>query len=237
MGLRRGRVTSDVLAYERTAPLEGVSAVTWRSGIKHDLAAVMELRRESGVLYNGLGEPVRVEPDCVYPLLKGSELANGAGPSARYVLVTQARLGDDTSALATRAPLTWRYLERHRVRFDARKSRVYARQPPFAMFGVGAYSFAPYKVAVSGLHKRFAFRVVGPRDDRPVMLDDTSYFLPCADEREAERLAALLRSEPAREFFEARVFWDDMRPINKALLGALSLEAVARTLRAADGRG
>jgi hypothetical protein len=237
MALRRGRVTSDVLAHERSESLEGASDVTWRSGVKHDLAAVMELRRESGVLYNGLGEPVSIEPDCVYPLLKGSELANGRATRARYVLVTQTRLGDDTRALESVAPLTWRYLMRHRARFAARKSRVYARQPPFAMFGVGAYSFAPYKVAVSGLHKRLAFRVVGPRDGRPVMLDDTSYFLPCADASEAERLVALLCSEPAREFFEARVFWDDMRPINKALLGALSLEALARALRAADGRG
>ena len=236
MGVRRGRVTSDVDAHERTVSLEGASAVAWRSGIKHDLAPVMELRRAGDAFENGLGERVRIEPDCVYPLLKGAELANGSCTHDRYVLVTQSRLGEDTRTLETRAPLTWQYLERHRARFAARKSRVYERKPPFAMFGVGDYSFSPYKIAISGLHKRLAFRVVGPRDGRPVMLDDTSYFLPCERERDAERLARLLQSERAREFFEARVFWDDMRPINKTLLGSLSLEALERALEGADPR-
>ena len=245
MGVRRGRVTSNVDAHERTALLESAALVPWRSGVKHDLASVMELRRTGNAFQNGLGETVSVEPDCVYPLLKGAELANDDDAGERYVIVTQARLGEDTRSLETRAPLTWRYLTSHRDRFAARKSRVYERKPPFAMFGVGDYSFAPYKVAISGLHKRLAFRVVGPRDGRPVMLDDTSYFLPCDDARDAERVAALLCSEPARDFFEARVFWDDMRPINKALLGSLSLELLERSLkgahagaaRATDGRG
>jgi hypothetical protein len=237
MSIRRGRVTHDLDALERTVSLEGESAVAWRSGVKHDLASVMELRRAGAAFENGLGEAVQLEPDCVYPLLKGAELANGAGAHARYVIVTQTRLGEDTSTLERRAPLTFKYLDRHRARFAARKSRVYERKPPFAMFGVGDYAFAPYKIAISGLHKRLAFRVVGPRDGRPVMLDDTSYFLPCESEPEAERLAQLLQSEEAREFFEARVFWDDMRPINKALLGSLSLEALALRLKGADAGG
>ena len=236
LGVRRGRVTNDVDAHERTAGLEGGSAVPWRSGVKHDLAPVMELRRAGHALENGLGEVVELEADCVYPLLKGAELASGDATHARYLLVTQARLGEDTRTLERRAPLTWRYLDRHRARFEARKSRVYVGQPPFAMFGIGAYSFAPYKVAISGLHKRLAFRVVRPRDGRPVLLDDTSYFLACESENEAERVAALLQSAPARAFFEARVFWDDMRPINKALLGSLCLTALERTLEGADAR-
>jgi hypothetical protein len=194
--------------------------------VKHDLARVMELTRRDGGLSNGLGEAVGVESSELYPLLKGSDLARVGAPVERFVIVTQERLGQDTSGLGARAPRTWRYLERHRAAFEARKSRIYRGQPPFAMFGVGDYSFAPYKVAISGLHKRLAFRVVGPREGKPVMLDDTCYFLPCPDQRTAERAAALLGSEPAREFFEARVFWDDMRPINKALLGALSLPAL-----------
>lgn len=245
MAVRRGRVTGDLEAHERTAALESASLVPWRSGVKHDLAPVMELRRAGGSLRNGLGEIVNVEPDCVYPLLKGAELASDDSARDRYVIVTQARLGEDTRSLEARAPLTWAYLTSHRARFAARRSRVYERKPPFAMFGIGDYSFARYKVAISGLHKRLAFRVVGPRDGRPVMLDDTSYFLPCEDEREAERVAGFLTSKLARDFFEARVFWDDMRPINKSLLGSLSLELLARTLegahagaaRATDGRG
>ncbi len=231
MGVVGGRVVRDVEARERTASLEAGAADSdrvWRSGVKHDLSRVMELTQGDAGLENGLGERVEVESAHVYPLVKGSELATERGGARRYVLVTQTALGSDTSALARTAPLTWRYLERHRAAFEARKSRIYRGQPPFAMFGVGPYSFAPYKVAISGLHKRLTFRVVGPRDGRPVLLDDTSYFLPFDDEASARRVALLLASEPAREFFEARVFWDDKRPINKALLSALSLESLAK---------
>jgi hypothetical protein len=92
------------------------------------------------------------------------------------------------------------------------------------MFGVGAYTFAPYKVAISALHKRLAFHALGPEDGRPVVLDDTAYFLPCESQAEAERLERALGTPHARAFLEARIFWDDMRPINKGVLGALCLE-------------
>jgi hypothetical protein len=49
--------------------------LTWRQGVKHDAAAVMELDAEEGRLRNKLGEEVMVEEDYVYPLLKGADLA------------------------------------------------------------------------------------------------------------------------------------------------------------------
>ncbi len=223
MGVVNGRAFSDLDAQRATVGLEGPSALTWRSGVKHDLARVMELTERGGVLVNGLGEDVAIERELVYPLRKSSELAH-AESERRFVLVTQARLGDDTSAIRERAPATWRYLERHRAAFEARKSRIYRGQPPFAMFGVGAYTFAPYKVAISALHKRLAFRALGPALGRPVVLDDTAYFLPCESQPQAERLERALSTPLARAFLEARIFWDDMRPINKGVLGSLCLE-------------
>lgn len=230
LGIAGGRVHGDIDAYRATLELEGPSDVAWRSGIKHDLARVMELVLEDGGLKNGLGERVELEPDCVFPLCKGSDLARGRDAGRRFVLVTQQKIGEDTRPIRERAPATWRYLERHAAAFSARKSRVYRGQPPFAMFGVGPYSFAPYKVATSALHKQLAFRALAPYAGRPVLLDDTSYFLPCASAEAAAAYERALASPLARSFFEARVFWDAMRPINKALLGALSLDALlART--------
>jgi hypothetical protein len=233
MAVAGGRAVRDADQQQRTALLEAGAAANervWRSGVKHDLARVMELTRRGDALENGLGERVELEAAHVYPLLKGSDLGTERPGAVRSLVVTQTALGADTTALAESAPLTWRYLERHRPAFEARKSRIYRGQPPFAMFGIGPYSFAPYKVAISGLHKGLGFRVIGPRDGRPVLLDDTSYFLPFDDEATAREVARLLGSPQAREFFEARVFWDDKRPINKALLSSLSLEALARRL-------
>jgi hypothetical protein len=67
---------------------------------------------------------------------------------------------------------------------------------------------------------------IDPFGGRPVMLDDTCTFLPCESADEADALLAALRSPAAQAFFEARVFWDDKRPLGKALLQALRLEAL-----------
>jgi hypothetical protein len=230
MGLRGGRVYSDLDAYSATLPLEADGAQGWRSGVKHDLARVMELVETDGVLRNGLGESVTIERDYVFPLFKGSELVRGSTVARRFVLVTQRALGDDTRIIRERAPATWRYLEAHQAAFEARKSRIYRGQPPFAMFGVGEYTFASHKVAISALHKQLTFRALAPDAGRPVVLDDTAYFLPCPDAERAKVLEAALSSPLARRFFEARLFWDAMRPINKALLDALSLEALVGAL-------
>ena len=111
-----------------------------------------------------------------------------------------------------------------RVRFRGMTPRFWLwTATGFAVFGVGAYSFAPWKVAISGLYKRLRFRVLGPVAGKPQVLDDTGYALPCASEAEARYLLELLESRPAREFFGARVFWDAKRPITAGLLNQLDL--------------
>ncbi len=236
MGVSRGRVYSDFDAYRATGALESESAQGWRSGVKHDVTRVMELVEEDGRLRNGLGEAVAIERDYVYPLFKGTDLVRARRSPPRFVLVTQRALGDDTRVIRARAPATWRYLEQHLAAFAARKSRIYRGQPPFSMFGVGEYTFAPHKVAISALHKELTFRALAPDGERPVVLDDTAYFLPCADAERATVLVRALESPLARKFFEARLFWDAMRPINKALLESLSLEALEDALaREANG--
>lgn len=237
MGVIEGAIYSDLDAFVRTRALAGRSEIEWRSGVKHDCAVVMELLRESSGLVNGSGERADLEPDYVYPMRKGSHVANGRTPTDRFVLVTQRGLGDDTASIRERAPKTWAYLMAHRGRLAARKSSIYRSQPAFAMFGIGEYSFSPYKVAICGLYKHLTFQVIAPVGGRPVMLDDTSYFLPCADREQAECLARALNGGRAQEFFKARVFWDAKRPVNKALLQSLSLDALLRAEGVARGLG
>lgn len=226
MGVVNGQVFSDIDRYHETRDLEGESAVEWRSGVKHDCSRVMELEATVDGYTNASGERVALEDEFVYPLLKGSDLANGRTTPRRSVIVTQHCLGADTTVIRSRAPVTWDYLSRHREELDARKSAIYRKQPAFAIFGVGDYAFAPFKVAICGLYKRFAFALVEPVDGRPVMLDDTCYFLPCETREQADGLLEALRSDRARGFFEARVFWDAKRPISKQLLGSISLDAL-----------
>lgn len=234
LGMVAGRACNDVAAHRSTSALAGSSQLLWRSGIKHDCSKIMELELRAGVWTNQLNQVVEVEEEFRYPLLKGSDIANGRLEPRRAVIVTQRHLGEDTRALQTRAPRLWRYLDTHREMLAARKSKIYARQPAFAMFGVGAYSFAPFKVAICGLYKRLSFRVVSQLGGQPIMLDDTTYFLPCSSQAEANTLADALNSQLATEFFEARVFWEAKRPISKRLLQSISLDLLLRA-HAAQG--
>ena len=228
LGLQGGRLIADVEAYRRSAFADGPSPLTWRQGVKHDAGPVMELiRTEAGLLRNKLGEVVDVEEEFVYPLLKGTDLAGpkNARPR-RSVLVTQTRLGQDTRSLAREAPRLWSYLGTNSGTFERRKSSIYRGRPPFAMFGVGDYSFAPYKVAISGLHKAPRFRRVGPVDGRPTMLDDTCYFLPCRTSEQASLLEEALNQPVALDLIGGLAFRDAKRPVTKALLQRVDLKAI-----------
>jgi hypothetical protein len=187
----------------------------------------MELLATPLGLHNKLGEEVEVEAEYVYPLLKGSDLFHWQGfPITRGVILPQRRLGADTRHLANTAPRLWGYLERHSEVFARRKSSIYMHQPPYSIFGIGAYSFAPYKVAVSGLHKTPRFRAIGPQAGRPVMFDDTCYFIPCWDARQAALLATLLNHEVTQRLIAAISFPDAKRPITKSVLERVDLGVV-----------
>jgi hypothetical protein len=231
IGYRDGRLVADIRLYDRWKHLEGPSIYKWRSGIKHDCAAVLELQRAGAHYVNGLSEKVELEDTYLYPMMKSSDVANGASSrSNRWMLVTQRRVGSDTSSIERIAPNTWRYLREHERTLDDRTSSIYKKQPRYSIFGVGPYSFAPWKVAISGFYKKLTFKVVGPLEGRPVVLDDTCYFLPCHNEEEARCVGELLNSAIAGEFYRAFVFWDTKRPITVELLRRLDLNAVARAL-------
>ncbi len=234
IGYEDHMLLADIDAYHHWKHLCGRNARTWRSGIKHDCAKVMELFREGEKYRNGLAQVVELEDAHVYPMLKSSSLARGQGSSGRVMLVTQKAVGEDTKEIEELAPKTWAYLQSHAELLGHRASSIYCGRPAFAIFGVGPYSFAPWKVAISGFYKKLAFVPVGPVQGKPVVFDDTSYFVPCDSREQAYFLASLLNSPPAQSFFRAFVFWDGKRPITAELLQRLDLRRLARELGVAE---
>jgi hypothetical protein len=236
VGWRDGALVSDPLAYDRQKSLvvseSGSPSLRWRSGVKHDCSAVMELRRATtGGFVNGNDQHVELEPEYVYPLLKGTDLVHGrVAEVRRWLLITQGRPGEDTSIIARRAPKTWAYLCAHGEQLDSRRSSIYRNRPRFSVFGVGPYTFAPWKVAISALHKRLAFAIAGPIEGRPVIFDDTCYHLSCDSESGAQLLAALLNSDCSRELLGSMIFWDAKRPITAEILQRLDLRRAAARL-------
>jgi hypothetical protein len=227
IGYEEGMLIADIAAYQRWKHLCGDEVVKWRSGVKHDCSKVMEFRHEDGKYRNGLAELVELEDNYLFPMMKSSHVAKGGGGEGRYMLVTQRAVGDDTAGIETLAPRTWAYLNAHAGLLNKRGSSIYRNRPPFSIFGIGDYTFAPWKIAISGFYKKLAFTVVSPLDGKPVVLDDTSYFLPCQTKAQAEYLASLLNSPAALTFYKAFVFWDAKRPITADLLRRLDLRRLA----------
>lgn len=237
MGYKNGELIASIRGFDSLEHLQSFSKGHWRSGIKHDCSKVMELHREEGVLVNGFNDRVDVESDYLFPLLKSSDLGKENLPEPRrWVIVTQRRIGEDTSQILKKAPKTWEYLLRYSEILDARKSSIYAGRPRFSVFGIGDYSFASWKVAISGFYKSFRFHVVNPYEGKPVMLDDTCYSLPFDSFEEANHIANLLNSPTAQNFLSSRVFWDAKRPITVDLLNSLDIGSLELFLRPAGGR-
>lgn len=222
-GVVDGRLVADVDGYLAVRDADAASSRVWRSGLKHDASGVFELDATPGPTAHG--QPVTIEDGYIYPLLKCTDIFRGKHRSFRkWVVVPQKTFGADTSHLAMAAPELWNYLMANSESIDARKSSIYRNRPRFSVFGHGEYTYAPYKVAVSGLHKQAIFRLVAPMANLPVVLDDTCYFLPFDDATEAALVTAQLNSPAAQLLIESLVFWDSKRPITKKLLARINLE-------------
>jgi hypothetical protein len=204
----------------------GGGSQKWRSGVKHDCSSILELTDKDDGLHNALGERVVVEQDVLFPLAKCADV-NAGTHRGKYLLLPQTSLKCDTSSLQSTAPRAWEYLSRHVERFSGRASRIYKGKGPFSVFGVGDYTLKPWKVAIGALYKHLRFSVFGPERGRPVVFDDTVYFLAFDDEDAANAAHRLLLSEDAQRFLEAHIFWSDKRPITTDVLNRLNLEKLA----------
>ena len=226
-GMRDGRLVSDLETYGRLHSFCSDGLTGWRSGVKHDCSRVFELSVKNGALVNGLGEVVSLETDVVFPLLKSSDVASHR-PPRKYLLVPHRSMDESPHQLRSRAPRAWHYLTAHEGALEARASSVYKKRPKFSIFGIGPYSFAPWKVAISGLYKSLRFTKIGPIDGRPILLDDTCYFFPCDSEEECLCLYELISSPLALKFWSSLIFWDSKRPITAKLLNLLDLASLAK---------
>lgn len=224
-----GILIRDLDSYLKVKHLKTDKAeLVWRSGIKHDCSKVMEITYSDGLYFNGNKEEVQLEDTHLYPLLKSSDIGNGRVASCRKrVIVTQTRVGQDTTHIRTSSPLTWSYLSSKAAIFSKRKSSIYRGKPLYSIFGVGDYTFSPWKIAISGLYKNLFFQLVGPIDGKPAVFDDTVSFLSFDSFDQALFVRDLLMTEEAQLFYDSQIFWDEKRPITTDILKRLSLLSLA----------
>ncbi|QTA91360.1 hypothetical protein [Desulfonema magnum] len=231
MGYTNGKLIADINTYNLLKDVDSQSEIPWRSGIKHDCSKVMEFNLKDGKLFNGFQEQIDIPGDYLYPMYKSSHVANDKlKKPVKYMLVTQKKIGIETDSIKILSPKTWTYLQSHKEKLDSRKSSIYKNAPKFSIFGVGDYSFHPWKIVISGLYKNIKFKLIGPFQKKPIVLDDTCYMMSFKSKKKAEFVYRLLSSKIAGEFIDSIVFKDSKRPITVALLNRINLKHLAKHL-------
>ena len=185
----------------------------------------------NGYYVNGLNEEIKLEDDLIYGLLKSSDLKNTViNQTRKYTIVTQKKVGQETKFIKDDYPKTYQYLTDHQTNFDARKSSIYNNKPAFSIFGIGDYSFKPFKVAISGLYKTFHFTLILPQNEKPVMLDDTCYLLGFDKIEFAVYALILLNSDTTMQFLQSITFADAKRTFTKDVLMRIDLLELAKQM-------
>jgi hypothetical protein len=230
-GWLNDKFVSNIDTYIHTKEIDGEFPFVWRQGLKHDCSTVMELDKVNEHYVNGLNEELKLEDDLVYGILKSSDLKNTViNQTRKFTIVTQKKVGQETKYIKTEYPKTYQYLTQHQAKFDARKSSIYNNKPLFSIFGIGDYSFKPFKVAISGLYKTFHFTLILPQHNKPVMLDDTCYLIGFDKIEFAVYALILLNSDSTVQFLQSVTFLDAKRTFTKDVLMRIDLLELAKQI-------
>ena len=232
-GWINGMFYSDLSQYGNMFKFDGTCPFEWRQGIKHDCSRVMELKQcveNTSEYTNGFGEKVSFKiGNHFYPLVKSSDIKSVEITSTkRFVIVPQSKVKEDTSSLQFKSPHIWDYLESYSGLLDSRKSVIYKNSPKYSIFGIGDYSFAKYKVGISGFYKEPIFALI--YGNYPIMMDDTCYFLGFENFQDAYITAALLNCKECISFIKSIAFLDSKRPYTKDVLKRINILGIAETV-------
>ncbi len=154
-----------------------------------------------------------IEPDLLYPLLRGRDVQRWQAQPSAFILMVQdpkTRRGIDEEKLRERYPQTWRYLKRFEPILRERRSRGVSDMLEqgaafYTMFAVGDYTFAPWKVVWRYVATDFIVAVASPRGDKPIVPNEKLMLIACDSSKEAFYLCGVLNSSPVR--FGVRSFF------------------------------
>jgi hypothetical protein len=140
---------------------------------------------------------------------------------------------DNEAELRETCPRTYRYLTSNRQPLDDRSSAWLERGPFYTVFGLGEYTWAPYKVVWCRLGFKPAFAVVstvGDEDvgEKMVVPGDHFMFIPTDNRDEAHFLCGLLNSSIYRKSMVG-VAGGGKSGLSKAVVDKLELPAYTET--------
>ena len=151
--------------------------------------------------------PTQIEPDVIYPILRGRDISRWCSHPSLHMIVTHPpstpKKPYEESELRTTFPNTYIYLAQFK---ESLKKRVRVRKLAmewYALGEIGPYTFAPNKVMWGEVSNDIAAAVVSAAhsthlEQRVVIPDHTVITVSFEEPNEAHFVAALLNSAPAR---------------------------------------
>ncbi|WP_220491127.1 Eco57I restriction-modification methylase domain-containing protein [Pseudoalteromonas sp. SG43-4] len=221
--------------FEKTKNIRGKSQwISGRKGVTADLNGVymveifdvdvkrhlvlIETRPDAGKKDIGVAKKFWIEPDLLFPMVKGASDFSAYKFSPKRDLyhlvpneaITKKILLDAEERLENDFPETYKYLQTYedllldRSTYKARLSK-YAF---YHIYNVGSYSFAPYKVMWAEQSGTFKAAVCSSKDvplmgDRPYVPDHKVYFVDCSSKVAAHYLCGLLNCSLVKHYIES----------------------------------
>lgn len=184
---------------------------------------VEEVRSDGDLIVRNLVEkgkrkvrPVRerIEADLVYPAVRGADIARwGANSEVCVLMVQDPEKSKPHSEVKMKNewPHTYNYLTKFRDVLLSRGSRTvreFAKRTAFyAMFGIGTYTVARYKVVWKRMANDLVAAVIGQAKTqfgwKMVIPTDTTSLIATENKDEAHYLCAVLNSMAVRKFIKS----------------------------------
>ncbi len=211
--IRRVLGKSDYRAYEG-ANSGGANGVYWLEILAERPDGLVVVRNVTeGAKRKVESIITEIEPDLLYPLLRGRDVQRWMAKPSLHILMVQdpvKRRGYDEDYLQKNYPKTWAYLKRFErplrersgfKRYFTRKEkngRIVETGPFYSMFNVGDYTFAPWKVVWRYIATEMTSAVVGPGKDKLIIADHRLMIVPVEDDSEAYFICGALNSSIGR---------------------------------------
>lgn len=214
-----------------TADLNGVYMVRIINENSKTGLVQVETRPEAGKIDIGPSRQFWIEPDLLYPLLKGAADFSACDIHVRnelYILVPNKGINashyKDAEADLSGLKQTQKYFKHFKPLLQNRSTYRLRQKgaPYYAVYNSGAYTFAPYKVVWAELSTTFEAAVfendsVPLMGNRPYVPDHKVYFADFTSKAAAHFVCGILNSNIVREYVESHTIQIQVSNIFKHL--------------------
>ncbi|MEF8900236.1 MAG: N-6 DNA methylase [Halovenus sp.] len=196
-----------------------------RHGLKDDAKDVFGIER---------GQLATLESDHVYPYIASRHVVKYGLFGYDLHLVPLRKANEDNEAeLRRTCPDTYEYLAANREALEDRSSTWLEDGPFYNVFGLGEYTWSPYKVVWCRLGFKPDFAVVSTVDDaefgeKQVVPGDHYMFIPTGNKTEAHFLCGLLNSAVYQRSL-GEIASKGKSSLSKAVVSQLALPAYRDT--------